>query len=117
MDNQYNVDATVHMPIGGGGYRVKVSIHGLGFHINGMVVFPPNGEHKDWGVFTPQGQSKSGRFKQLEFAKKSQLWQEIYKACISAVKFYNGDDNFAPGLVDTDITDEELRKQVENLNF
>lgn len=88
--SKYVVEAKVHMPIGRGGYRVKVSFPEIGMFINGVLVFPPNEQHDRWGVLTPRF-SNGGRGRQskaIEFDGKSELWFEIREACTRAVKLY-----------------------------
>jgi hypothetical protein len=82
----FNVEAQWHMLLKTGGHRVKVSVLNpdLSFYINGMVVYPPDGDkYQDWSVLTP----KVGNARIIEFAAKtSKLWPEIKEACIDAVK-------------------------------
>ena len=80
----YQVEASIHKQLKNGSYRVKVSIlhPELLMYINGMVVFEPdNAKYTDWVVFTPT----QFHARIVEFAKDSQLWQEIQIACVHAV--------------------------------
>lgn len=88
--SKYAIAAKVHMPIGHGGYRVKVWFPDIGMYINGVLVFPPNEQHNRWGVLTPRF-SNGGRGRQskaIEFDGKSELWHEFTEAAIRAVKHY-----------------------------
>ena len=86
MENEYEVEAEVHKPVGAG-YRVKALVHDIGIYINGMMVLPPNDEH-DWAVYPPLlGRAGRGKYRYtVEFNKHAPLWNEIYEACIEAVK-------------------------------
>ena len=86
MENEYDVEAEVHKPVGKG-YRVKALVHDIGIYINGMMVFPPNDEH-DWTVYPPLlGRAGRGKYRYtIEFNKHAPLWEEIQEACIEAVK-------------------------------
>ena len=86
MENEYEVEAEVHKPVGAG-YRVKALVHDIGIYINGMMVFPPNDGH-DWAVYPPShGRAGRGKYNYtVEFNKHAPLWDEIYEACIEAVK-------------------------------
>lgn len=108
MEKQYNLDASVHKPIGKG-FRVKVSIHDLEMHINGMVVYPPSRERDEWTVYTPA----IYRARVIEFAAKSPLWKEISAACISAVKLYLSD---GIGIDDSvyDLPKEEFDREMSD---
>jgi hypothetical protein len=86
MPKVFTVTADVHKAIGNG-YRVKVSLLDLGVYINGMVVFPPSEEHDDWSVMTPARPAGRGKYARIvEFNKKLPLWEEVYVACVDAVK-------------------------------
>ncbi|MFZ1250090.1 MAG: hypothetical protein WAR37_01415 [Candidatus Microsaccharimonas sp.] len=86
MENEFEVEAEVHMYIGPA-YRVKALVHDIGIYINGMMVFPPNDEH-DWSVYPPLlGRAGRGKYRYtIEFNKQYPLWKEIQDACITAVK-------------------------------
>lgn len=85
----YIIEAKVHMPIGHGGYRVKVWFPDMGMYINGVLVFPPNEKYDHWGVMTPQFSGGRGKkSKAIEFDGKSELWHEFTEAAIRAVKLY-----------------------------
>ena len=85
MPKLYSIEAQVHKPIPQG-YRVKVSVLDLGMYINGMVVMPPNEGH-EWTVYPPSQRAGRGKYSYIvEFNKKLPLWEEIYDACVDAVK-------------------------------
>ena len=90
MENDYDVTAEVHKPVGAG-YRVKALVHDIGIYINGMMVFPPNDEN-DWAVYPPLlGRAGRGKYRYtVEFNKQFPLWEEIHEACIEAVKSVMG---------------------------
>lgn len=101
MTKIFNVEASVHKTLASG-YRVKVSVIDLGMYINGMVVFQPNDDHKDWSVMTPALRSGRGKWTHVvEFDKSTALWEEIYQACVQAGKQYMSEQDMAP----TDIPD------------
>ncbi len=86
MAKSFTVEAQVHRPIPQG-YRVKVSVLDIGMYINGMVVMPPNEDHKDWSVYPPSQRAGRGKYAYIvEFSKQLPLWGEIYDACVDAVK-------------------------------
>jgi hypothetical protein len=90
--NVFNIEATVHKELSLG-YRVKVSILDLGLYINGMVVFPPNEEHEHWAVYPPSMRAGRGKYAYItEFNKKLPLWDEVFDACVDAVKIRQSDD-------------------------
>ena len=107
MENEYEVEAQVHKPVGNG-YRVKALVYDIGIYINGMMVFPPNDEH-DWAVYPPLlGRAGRGKYRYtIEFDKKAALWDEIRDACIEAVKVEIGlgdnDDEYASPIQETEI--------------
>lgn len=86
MENEFDVSAEVHQTAGAG-YRVKVLVPDIGIYINGFMVFPPNGEN-DWAVYPPLlGRAGRGKYRYtVEFNKQLELWDEIYTACVEAVK-------------------------------
>lgn len=85
----HNVTAEVHKQLPSGGFRVKVSLLDLGMYINGMVVFAPNEDKPDWYVQPPSKLAGRGRWVHIvEFNKKHDLWNDVYKECIKAVKQY-----------------------------
>jgi hypothetical protein len=85
MAKSFSIEAQVHKPIPQG-YRVKVSLLDLGMYISGFVVMPPNDDH-DWTVYPPAERAGRGKWKyNPEFNKHLPLWEEIYEACVDAVK-------------------------------
>lgn len=85
MAKSFTIEAQVHMSIPQG-YRVKVSVLDIGMYINGMVVMPPS-EDKDWAVYPPSQRAGRGKYSYIvEFNKQFPLWDEIYDACVDAVK-------------------------------
>jgi len=104
MAKIFNIDASVHKELASG-YRVKVSVVDLGMYINGMVVFQPNDDHKDWSVMTPAMRSGRGNWTHVvEFNKNNALWEEIYLACVQAAKQYVSEQD----VVLLDISDEPM---------
>jgi hypothetical protein len=93
MENDFDVAVEVHKSVGFG-YRVKVLVHDIGIFINGFIVLPPNDEH-DWAVYPPLlGRAGRGKYRYtVEFNKQFPLWDEIYEACIEAVKLKMGIDD------------------------
>jgi hypothetical protein len=86
MPKSFTVEAKVHKELSFG-YRVKVSVLNLGMYINGVVVFPPNEEHDYWTVKPPAMRAGRGKYVYIiEFDKKLPLWEEIFDACVDAVK-------------------------------
>jgi hypothetical protein len=89
--SHFNVEAEWHMELkdkrSGKVYahRVKVKVldPDLGFYINGMVVYLPDGDKfPNLTVTTP----KAGNARIIEFAGKSSiLWKEIKQACEDVV--------------------------------
>lgn len=110
MENEYDVAAEVHKPVGAG-YRVKALVYDLGLYINGMMVFPPNDEH-DWAVYPPLlGRAGRGKYRYtVEFDKSAPLWNEIYAACIEAVELKMNPDytNQGPIEMQVDINDASV---------
>lgn len=111
----FNVEAEWHMVLKTGGHRVKVLVldSDLGFYINGMVVYPPDGDkHMDWTVYTP----RVGNARIIEFAAKtSKLWPEIKEACIDAVKEqlrHDGLDSAADAALYENKSMEDFNKQL-----
>lgn len=109
MENDFDVSAEVHKPVGAG-YRVKVLIPDIGIYINGFMVFPPNDE-QDWAVYPPLlGRAGRGRYRYtVEFNMQFPLWEEICQACIDAVKSVTGitdDDDFPSTPPPTRETDD-----------
>ncbi|HET9850465.1 MAG TPA: hypothetical protein VFP35_02465 [Candidatus Saccharimonadales bacterium] len=101
MPKLFNIEAEVHMPLDKG-FRVKVSDKVLGIFINGMVVFPPDGEH-DWAVYPPNQRNKFGKYIPIvQFNTHLPLWEEIFEACVDQVKLYIADSK---DVVVTDIPD------------
>lgn len=107
MPKLYTVEAEVHQSAKVvNGYRVKVSVIDLGLYINGMVVYPPDGEHKEWSVLTPaRPTGKGGWARIVEFNKKLPLWEHIYEACVDAAKL---EESYGKDVVITDIPDEPI---------
>jgi len=106
---QYNIEAKVHTIVPNGGYRVKVAFPDMGMYINGVLVYPPNGEHDKWGVLTPRA-GRGGRGKQpriIEFNGKSELWQQFRETVIEAVKLHR-DENAAKGYDDAPVKLEPI---------
>lgn len=86
MPKSYTVEAAVHKQYKNG-YRVKVSILDIGLYINGMMIYPPDDDHRDWSVLTPARPAGRGKYAHIvEFNKKLPLWDEVYEACVNAVK-------------------------------
>lgn len=109
---EYLTEAYVHMPLGEG-YRVKVSVIGLGMYINGAIVYPPGEKNNNrWTLFLPNIHIGHGkRMYPLEFNKQSPLWLEIYEIAVKAVNDYRVDTGEMPiqDSVVTDIgTDEDI---------
>jgi hypothetical protein len=90
MPKLYSIEAQVHMPLEKG-YRVKISILDLGLYINGARVLPPNADH-DWTVYPPQQKVGFKYIDVIEFDHNQILWQEIFEACVDAVKLYISDN-------------------------
>lgn len=85
MPKLFTVEAEVHKEIPQG-YRVKAKVLDIGIYINGIVVMPPNGD-KDWAVYPPSQRAGRGKYRYIvEFNKQLPLWDEIYDACVDAVK-------------------------------
>lgn len=106
MANSFNVEAQVHKPIPQG-YRVKVSLLDFGIYINGFVIMPPKDDH-DWAVYPPSQRAGRGEYKPIvEFDKHQTLWQEIYDACVDAVKLEMSYDK-----KDVVVTDFDLDKPI-----
>lgn len=94
QNNSYEIQAEVHKPVGSG-FRVKASILDFGIYINGMMVFAPNEENKQWCIYTPAKPAGRGKYVHvIEFDKTTTLWSEITKACIGSVEQYLGHDHF-----------------------
>lgn len=109
----YNVEAKVHKELAFG-FRVKVSILDLGLYINGMVVFPPNDEHNYWTVNPPAMRAGRGKYVYIiEFNKKLPLWEEVYDACVDAVKL---DQSYHKDVVITDF-DEDTPITFDDIPF
>lgn len=105
MPKLHTIEAEVHKQLEKG-YRVKVLVLDLGFYINGMVVFPPNNEHKEWAVYPPKLHAGFGNYVAIiEFDKKQFLWIEIFEACVDAVKLRMSD---TIDVVITDIPDDPI---------
>jgi hypothetical protein len=95
----YSVEAQVHKQYGNG-YRVKVSILDIGLYINGMMIYPPDDDHKEWSVLTPSRPAGRGKHARIvEFNKKLPLWGEVYEACVDAVKL---DMTYGDDIADPD---------------
>jgi len=104
MPKLYSIEAQVHMSIPQG-YRVKVSVLDLGMYINGMVVMPPSEGH-EWTVYPPSQRAGRGKYSYIvEFNKKLPLWEEIYDACVDAVKLEMSYDK--KDVVVTDFNEDE----------
>jgi hypothetical protein len=102
VPKQYALEAQVHKKYGNG-YRVKVSLLELGLYINGMMVYPPDDDHKEWSVLTPARPAGRGKYARIvEFNKKLQLWSEVYEACVDAVRL---DMSYGEDAVVTDSVD------------
>lgn len=115
--NVFHVEAQYHTELRNGSHRVKLNIleSDIKFHINGMVVFPPNvKDHKDWTVYTPS----IGRTRIIEFdGQISSLWSEIQTACIEVVQEQLRHErldrsNATDGL--ENLSDEEMKKQIQD---
>lgn len=106
MPRLHAVEASVHKRHGEA-YRVKVSILDLGLYINGMMIYPPNEDHKEWVVLTPARPAGHGRYARIiEFNKKEPLWEHIYEACVDAVKLEMADE--PRDVLAGDIPDEPI---------
>jgi len=99
MTKVHSIAAEVHKPIGAG-FRVKVFVLDLGMYINGMMVFPPDGEH-EWSVYPPALRVFGNYKYMIEFNKKMALWTEIYEASVDAVKLWQSNDNSEDGYMMT----------------
>lgn len=109
----FNIEAVVHKELSFG-YRVKVSILDLGIYINGMVVFPPNEEHDYWTVKPPAMRAGRGKYVYIiEFNKKLPLWEEIFDACVDAVKL---EKSYDKDVVITDF-DEDAPINLDDIPF
>jgi hypothetical protein len=115
----YNVDAQFHQEVKtryGVAYRVKVLVPDHGFWINGMMVYPPNVDHPEWGVNPPGIPKQPGKFV-VEFNKENgTLWKEVEKKCLEVAQLHHSytDDSanvdspktpFKKDVVITDIPD------------
>lgn len=113
MSNLHHIDAQVHMQVANGAYRIKVSILDLGLYLNGVLAYPPNGEHEEWWVNPPAQRKGKGYFYPAEFNKKETLWLEIQQACIEAVQLELLNDA-ASGVDDIeDWSEEKLRENLD----
>jgi hypothetical protein len=102
MAKSFTIEAQVHKSIPQG-YRVKVSILDIGMYINGMVVMPPTQDHKDWSVYPPSQRAGRGKYAYIvEFNKQLHLWDEIYDACVDAVKLEMSNDKMDVVITDFD---------------
>lgn len=111
--NVFSIEAKVHKELSSG-YRVKVSILDLGLYINGMVVFPPSEEHEHWTVYPPSMRAGRGKYTYItEFNKKLPLWEEIFDACVDAVKL---EQSYDKDVVITDF-DEDAPITLDDIPF
>jgi hypothetical protein len=78
------VEADVHMAIKDG-YRLKVSIHGVGMYINGWQMYHSKRHSSGWKSTAPSYTVKGKLYHPLEFNKKEQLWKDIDIACLRAI--------------------------------
>ncbi len=93
MIEDYNVNAEVAQQVStryGTGYRVKVFIPDHGIYINGMMVYPPNVDHEEWGVTPPGIPRQPGKFV-VEFNKKHTLWAQVEVKCIEAAQEFENE--------------------------
>lgn len=93
MIEDYNVEAEVAQSITtryGTAYRVKILVADHGFYINGMMVYPPNVDHEEWGVTPPGMPRQAGKFV-VEFNKKHALWSQVEMRCIEVAKEYENE--------------------------
>lgn len=52
-----------------------------------MMIYPPDDDHREWSVLTPARPAGRGKYARIvEFNKKMPLWDEVYEACVNAVK-------------------------------
>lgn len=110
----HTVEAEVHKQYGNG-YRVKVMILDLGIYINGMMVYPPNDEHKQWSVLTPARPAGRGKYARIvEFNKKLPLWEHVHDACVDAVKLFQHDSKDTVVDVDMDNwSQEDMKRELD----
>jgi hypothetical protein len=101
------------------GYRVKLSVLNpeLYFHINGMVVRPPDDKNPSWRVLTPA----IGKTVIVEFnGKESQLWAELKPVCLRAVWDFLEEKNLSSSDVIGDSNEEftdQLLKQLTDSGY
>ena len=120
MIDDYNVDAEVAGQVTtryGVGFRVKVLVPDHGFYINGMMVYPPNADHPEWGVMPPGMPRQPGKFV-VEFNKKHTLWFQVEMRCLEVAKEYESEmarleppsktQPFKKDVVIEDIPDEPI---------
>jgi hypothetical protein len=104
MLDYYGVEAEFHQEVPtkyGVAYRVKVLVKDHGFYINGMMVYPPNVDHPEWGVNPPGMPRQPGKFV-VEFMKKHPdypddegakhpLWEEVERQCLEVAQAHHMD--------------------------
>lgn len=102
----FQVEVEVHTQLERG-FRLKVSIIGLGMYFNGFRALPPK-EGKGWALYPPQTRNpRNGQFiNQVEFDKSQVLWKDIYQKSIKAVNSFMGEDD---GL---DLNAEDFNRQL-----
>lgn len=110
----YNVEAEFHQEVKtryGVAYRVKVKVPDHGFYINGMMVYPPNADHPEWGVMPPGMPRQPGKFV-VEFDKeKGTLWKEVEMKCLEVAQLehsYNHKDVVVTDIPDGPITLDDI---------
>lgn len=89
MGNAFDVTASVLDIDRNGFYRLKVSIVDMGMYMFGFRA--KQSDKGGWWIQPPSTKTPSGWKMNPEFDKSRQLWQEIEKACITAVCDYGGD--------------------------
>jgi hypothetical protein len=109
MLDDYEVSAEVAGEVKtkyGKAYRVKVLVPEHGFYINGMMVYPPNIDHPEWGVMPPGMPRQPGKFV-VEFDKNqnNSLWLQVEEKCLEVAQI---EHSTTKDEVITDIPDEPI---------
>lgn len=84
LDSLHDISAYVD---GGkdGVYRLKLEIYNLGLYVHGMTMRTSK-KSSDWWLQPPRHRISNGQYKaDVEFDQRTELWKEVYAACLDAV--------------------------------
>lgn len=95
------------------GYRLKVNVVNLGFHMFGWTARRSDKNKNGWWVQQQSIKVGNGWKVIPEFNKSMPLWQCMEEECVKAIKFY--EDHPQEEISDEMLTDEAIKKGIDDV--